>query len=309
MKQFKLLLIISLLGLTITVKSQMAGFTFVFSKADSLRRAGDLYGSIDEFRKTMIAEPKNASNVYNFACALALTNQVDSSFTYLNKAIEMDTSVDALMDPDFMAIKDDKRWKEIEDRIVSMMLVKYKKPYKELDYAKKLWNMKAKDQAYYTEIELASNKLGKQSTVVKALWTLKHIYNEENQKELIALIDEKGWPKSSEVGGKASSAAFLIIQHSDAQKQKKYLPIIEQLCKEKEASWQSYALMYDRVQTSDNLPQKYGSQVRYNNNIKKYELLPLLDETMVDQWRKEIGIQPLAEYLANWEIKFEPKKK
>ena len=125
----------------------------------------------------------------------------------------------------------------------------------------------------------------------------------------MALVEEKGWPKNTEVGGKAASAAFLIIQHSDAQKQKKYLPMIEQLCKEKEASWQSYALMYDRIQTSDNLPQKYGSQVKYNTTTKKYELLPLLDETKVDEWRKEIGMQPLATYLANWDIKYEVKKK
>jgi hypothetical protein len=35
----------------------------------------------------------------------------------------------------------------------------------------------------------------------------------------------------------------------------------------------------------------------------------LLDETKVDEWRKEIGMQPLAEYVSRWEIKFEPKKK
>jgi len=67
--------------------------------------------------------------------------------------------------------------------------------------------------------------------------------------------------------------------------------------------------MYDRIQTSDNKPQKYGSQVRLNPNTNKYELYPLLDETKVDQWRKEVGLGPLADYVSHWDIKFEPGQK
>ncbi len=67
--------------------------------------------------------------------------------------------------------------------------------------------------------------------------------------------------------------------------------------------------MYDKIQTNDNKPQKYGSQVSFNNETKKYELFPLLDETKVDEWRKEIGMQPLAEYVSRWEIVFEAKTK
>lgn len=67
--------------------------------------------------------------------------------------------------------------------------------------------------------------------------------------------------------------------------------------------------MYDRIQTNENKPQKYGSQIKYNEATKSYELFPLLDETKVDEWRKEIGMRPLSEYVARWNIKFEPKKK
>jgi hypothetical protein len=67
--------------------------------------------------------------------------------------------------------------------------------------------------------------------------------------------------------------------------------------------------MYDRVQVSENKPQRYGSQVRINSQTSKDELYPLEDESKVDEWRKEIGMQPLADYLLHWNIKWEPKTK
>lgn len=309
MKSTRSILTGLLLFVSIAVNAQTAGYIIHMSTADSLRKEGDLVGAIDEFRKKYNAEPKNINNIYNFSCAFALTRQIDSCFKYLHKTIELDTSTDALTDPDFISIKEDKRWNEFEERLVGMLNIKFNNPYKDLEYAKKLWSMKAKDQAFYSEIEIASKKTGMNSTVVMALWTLKHLYNEENLAQLELLLEQKGWPKISEVGSKAAGAAFLIIQHSNLEKQKKYLPIIEKLCTEKEANWQNFALMYDRIQTSENKPQKYGSQVKYNTKTKKYELFPLMDENKVDDWRKEIGMQPLAQYVANWGITFEPKKK
>lgn len=236
MKRIKLFLLSSFLLLTLIAKSQQRIFTIELSTADSLREVGDLNGAIQEYKKTYIADPNNFNNTYNFACALALTKQIDSCFKYLYKAIETDTSVNALTDPDFIFIKEDKKWSAFEDKLIAQLNIKFNTPYTNIDYAKKLWRMQAKDQAYYDEISSAEKKIGMYSTVVSALWTLKRIYNNENLTQLENLVIEKGWPKISEVGGRAAGAAFLIIQHSDSEKQKKYLPIIEKLCKEKEAS-------------------------------------------------------------------------
>jgi hypothetical protein len=284
-------------------------FTVISSTADSLRDEGDLEGAIVEFGKIYANNPTDQNNIYNFACALSVMGKSDSAFKYLHKSIEMDTSTSALTDPDFIPLRKDKRWGEFENKLIAALNIKFNNPYKDIEYAKTLWRMQALDQAYYGDIEIAEKKIGMKSSVVKALWELKHLYNEKNQQELEKLIDTKGWPKISNVGNKAAGAAFLIIQHSDYEKQKKYLPTIEKLCTEKEASWQSYALMYDRIQTNENKPQKYGSQIKYNEATKSYELFPLLDETKVDEWRKEIGMRPLSEYVARWNIKFEPKKK
>jgi len=66
--------------------------------------------------------------------------------------------------------------------------------------------------------------------------------------------------------------------------------------------------MYDRIQTNENKPQKYGSQVKYNEQTKKYELFSLEDESKVDEWRKEVGLCPLSKYVSQWGIVFTPKK-
>jgi hypothetical protein len=308
MKQMKSI-VLMLVAILVSQISFSQEFTIVVSPADSLRAAGDPNGAVSEFRKAYAKDPLNEINIYNYACTLAILGQKDSCFSYLYKSIALDTVTSALTDPDFISIKDDKRWSEFEDKLVAELSIKFHNPYKDLDYAKKLWRMQAKDQAYYNELDIAQQKTGMHSTVVMALWQLKHIYNEENQKELEKLIEEKGWPKISNVGNRAAGAAFLVIQHSDLEKQKRYLPTIEKLCKEKEASWQDYALMYDRIQVSENKPQKYGSQVKYDDKTKKYELFPLLDETKVDAWRNEIGMEPLADYVSHWDIKFEPKPK
>lgn len=275
-------------------------------KADSLCKEGEYAAAIDEYKKSDQSEYKN---VYNLACAYAQIRMADSAFKYLNIAASMNSSDDPLSDPDFVPIKKDKRWDIFENDLVTQIQQKYDHPIVDEPYARRLWRMRALDQVYYSDIELASRKIGRNSSVVYSLWQIKEELNNANIKELEALIAKKGWPKKSAVGQEASTAAFLIIQHSDETLQKKYLPTIKKLCEEREADWGSYALMYDRIQVSEKKPQRYGSQVNLNPQTNKYEPFPLEDESKVDEWRKETGMQPLAEYLNHWDIIWVPKTK
>ncbi|MFA5012627.1 MAG: DUF6624 domain-containing protein [Ignavibacteria bacterium] len=278
------------------------------SLADSLRKEGNLKGAIEEFRRWFDSNSSDKRFVFDYACALAQDRQKDSAFKYIYKAIALDTAVYILTDPDFLTIRDDKRWNDFEETLISMLKIKYKNYYKDIELAKQLWKMRAIDQAYYKEIMLAQKKIGMYSTVEFAIWEFKKSLNETNLKNLEDIIETKGWPKISDVGENAAGGAFLIIQHSDYEKQKKYLPTIKALCEIKEANWESYALMYDRIQMNENKPQRYGSQVTFNNSTKSFELYQLEDESKVDEWRKEMGLIPLSEYLAIWGLKFVPKK-
>lgn len=283
------------------------------NKADSLMNEGNIPEAIIEYKKLYRLNPKDKSIVYNYACALSVDNsvikQLDSCFKYLNIAIELDTSVIALTDPDLIPAREDKKWDDFEDRLFSMLKIKYNNPYKDIEYAKALFKLGAYDQAYFNEIGIAFRKFGMRSSVASALWRLKFMIQEKNQKELEQLVAAKGWPKIGDVGSEAAMAAYLVAMHTNDGSQKKYLPMIKQKCEENELPWQRYANIYDRCLFNENKPQKYGTHTRFNEQTKSEELYPLENETKVDEWRKELGLEPLAEYLARFNIKFQPKQK
>jgi hypothetical protein len=274
---------------------------------------GNIPEAIIEYKKLYRLNPKDKSIVYSYACALSVDNsvikQLDSCFKYLNIAIELDTSVTALTDPDLIPAREDKKWDDFENRLFSMLNIKYKNPYKDIEYAKALFKLGAYDQAYFNEIGIAFRKFGMRSSVASALWRLKFMIQEKNQKELEQLVAAKGWPRIGEVGSEAAMAAYLVAMHTNDGSQKKYLPMIKQKCEENELPWQRYANIYDRCLFNENKPQKYGTHTRFNEQTKSEELYPLENETKVDEWRKELGLEPLAEYLARFNIKFQPKQK
>jgi hypothetical protein len=282
------------------------------NKADSLMNEGDVPAAIAEYKRLLGLSPMDKRVVYRYACALSIDNSVirefDSCFKYLNLAIELDTSVTALMEPNMIPAREDKNWNVFENRLISMLNVKYNNPYKDIEYTRALCRLGAYDQAYFNEIGIASRKFGMRSSVASAIWKLKFMIQERSQNELEQLVAEKGWPKINDVGRSAAMAAYLVAMHTNDGSQNKYLPMIRKRCEENELPWQRYANIYDRCLFNENKPQKYGTHTRFNELTRSEELYPLEDETKVDEWRKELGLEPLAEYLARLNIKYQPKK-
>ena len=275
---------------------------------ERLRADGDIPGAIAEFEKTYAQTPNDQKNVYNLACALSINRQLDKCFQYLTIAVKMDPSLAPLIDPDLLTARDDKRWGEFEDGLIATLNAKSNDPYKDAEYAKALWRLRAWDQAFFVEVGIAARKTGMKSSVVEALWKFKFMIQKRNQEELERLIANKGWPRVGAVGSEAAMAAFLVMMHSEDGLQKKYLATIKKICEEKELPWERYASIYDRSLFNDNKPQKYGTHTRYNERTKTQELYPLEDESKVDEWRKEIGLAPLGEYLKQFNIVFPLKK-
>ena len=278
------------------------------NKADSLLSEGNMPEAIIEYRKLFKSEPSNARLAYNMACALSIDNsiirQFDSCFKYLKIAVTLDTTFNALTDPDLLPARDDKRWAEFEDRLISMLNRKYNNMVKDPGYAKDLWKLQASDQAFFNEIGIAGRKLGMRSSVSSALWRAKLLISEINQKELSVLLESKGWPRIENVGSEAAMAAYLVVQHSNGAMQKKYLPDVKRMCESGELPWERYALMYDRMCTNENIPQRYGTHTTYNEKNGTMELYPLEDPSKIDDRRKEIGLEPLSDYLSKMGIKY-----
>jgi tetratricopeptide (TPR) repeat protein len=276
------------------------------NKADSLRNEGNLKEAVLEYNRLYRQNPDNKTILYNYACALSLFGQNDSCIKYLNEYMTIDTTLRILMDPDFCPLRRDKRWIGIENRVVDQINIKYNHPYKNLEFAKNLWRMRAVDQFGFSEIGIAIKKTGANSSVVRGIWECKFIIGENLQNELDNLIAKYGWPRVKDVGEQAARAAFTIILHSNSQLILKYLPTVKTICEENELPWEQYAVMYDRALWYDKKPQRYGTHTQYNEMMQKEELYPLEDASKVDVWRKEIGLVPLKEYLARFNIKYEP---
>lgn len=280
-----------------TLATKESPVILIRSSADQLLEAGDLQGAIAAYQAEMERGDSNF-DAYNYSCALAIDLQIDTAFYYLGLALQHDSSVHALCDPDLMNLRDDPRWREVEEQQIEKVQRRNGRAIRDTAYAKRLWLISAKDQSFYSVLRTAEEKVDRNSTVARALWQLKQRLNAENRQELLTLLAAKGWPRRSDVGPEAAQAAFLVVQHADLALQQEFLPVLEQRVKEGEADPEEYALMYDRIQTDLGKPQKYGSQLRFNQATQAYELYPLQDPAQVDRWRAEAGMIPLADYVS-----------
>jgi hypothetical protein len=118
---------------------------------------------------------------------------------------------------------------------------------------------------------------------------------------LVGLLEAKGWIDSIRFGTKAEHAAFLIVMHTKDHSLMQ--AALAELRKEVLAGRfdpELFAGLHDRFRTIVALPERYGMHVTPD---EKGELVvgPLEDPKRVDEYRKEIGLPPLREYLKRYQ--------
>jgi len=315
MKTTRTLLIILFLGLSAFAESQVPppppppppSASGKLNKADSLVNEGDIRGAIAEYKKMYSLNPGDSRTAYNYACVLSRNGQADSAFRYLNLAVKTNPSVTPLIDPALLNLREDKRWAGFENNLISIVNKKNGNAVKDTEYAKMLWRLLCMDRYCFYEVGIAVMKLGPGSPVVSALRRLQTMINDNNLIDLESLLSQKGWPKRSEVGPEAAGAAFFVLQHSNADAQQKYISMFEKCCRENEGNWQQYALMFDRMRMNQDKPQRFGTHTYLDpSKGRTDEIYPLEDESKVEEWRREIGLEPLKDYLARTGIKYAP---
>lgn len=120
----------------------------------------------------------------------------------------------------------------------------------------------------------------------------------ERLKEIVA---EHGWPTISLVGEDGEDAAWAIAQHSDQDPefQAEALELIRAAVDQGDASPGNLAYLTDRVAAGRGEPQTYGTQIGCTEEGPAPA--PIEDEENVDARRAEVGLAPIAEYLAELE--------
>jgi hypothetical protein len=113
--------------------------------------------------------------------------------------------------------------------------------------------------------------------------------------EVERIFERYGWPKRSIVGKEAAHQFWLLAQHQPLEVQQRMLHEMEVAAGQGEASRADYAYLYDRVQTRQGKPQRWGTQARCVNGLPV--LFPVEDEAGLEERRRELRMPPMAVYL------------
>jgi hypothetical protein len=110
------------------------------------------------------------------------------------------------------------------------------------------------------------------------------------------MLDESGvrWIGKSLAGEDGAEAAWLIVQHAISLPdfQRKCLALIREAVEKGDAEPYQAAYLYDRICLFEGRPQRYGTQSDWNER-GEMEISDLEDEDKVNDFRREVGLEPL----------------
>jgi hypothetical protein len=257
---------------------------------------------IKTFRYKNILDKK--FDLYNLACAYSLKNNESKVYETLKLCFKTDTAsgyMGYVADPDFYNVVNKKLWRMF---LKQNTPTRYKMMNDTLFY--NLSKIAIQDQALYKKLNCTEHTFGSQSKEVNKIWDIKDSLNKSNLFLIEKyLADSVNVLSNAVVGENFANHCFLVIQHSDMGTMSKYLPVIKNLYTKGETDGGNYALLYDRVMLQkEKGVQYYGSQVDLEKNIP----YPILDEKNVDKRRKELGMEPIKDYLLRFGIFYKPKR-
>ncbi len=127
------------------------------------------------------------------------------------------------------------------------------------------------------------------------LWARVSEIDADNTQWLKTIVNGRGWLRYSDVGVDGGNAAWLLVQHADAD------PAFQRLCldlmaelPDDEMSKPRWALLTDRVLLAEGKNQIYGTQ--FGSRDGEWAPINLEDEENVDVRRAAVDLPSLAEY-------------
>ncbi|SIQ06840.1 MULTISPECIES: DUF6624 domain-containing protein [unclassified Chryseobacterium] len=283
-------------------------YSKLISEAHKLYQTKDYKMSTDLYSKAFKIESENPSHLYNGACSSSLAGNTKQAFKWLNLSIDKGwTNLKHLnSDTDLENLHSKKEWgktiEKLEEKL-ALLEANYDKPLQA-----ELLAILEEDQKYRIQMNETQKKFGPESKEMNDLWKITIQKDSINLLKVKKILDEKGWVGKDKVGAQANSALFLVIQHSDLETQKKYLPMMKEAVTKGNASSGSLALLIDRIEIREGRKQIYGSQIGTNPHNKALYVLPLIDPDNVDKRRKEVGLGPISDYVKNWNLVWDVEK-
>lgn len=284
--------------------SNIEGLRNVILFADSLLIKNQKEQYVKQLKKDIITNSTDEQdlNYYNLAICYSANRQEDSTCYYIKKCLQESSDFNNLVltDTDFEFLHQYECWEKIKNEIDSVFL-EQNPGIKNKKLAVELYHIFLKDQH--------ARGLG----LKKIDPALANVDN-ENLKRVEEIITVYGWPTYSMVGKAAADGAFMVIQHSDVNTQRKYFNQLLDAAKADEASKESVALLTDRISVRLKGMQIFGTQVyQLKDSITgkpgSYKYFPIKDEANVNAKRKEMGMAPLKDYYALFGIVYKYSEK
>lgn len=301
MRFLTLLSILLISSFTANAQSR-ADAELLWATGDSLRMAGDLPAAAQTLHQAFEATPTEERGGddgigYALASTLALMGgQNDNAFMILNGILPSLTSMKVLHDPDMYFLVEDERWGAVEAVMLDTLGEELGSDFNR-EQAAQLLAMRRNEWVGRYHIMLLFRQTGGQSP---ALTMLSHGMGErhkQNEADLIAMLDDSGWPRVSVVGEAAAYAATNVLTHMGLQARQTYLPMLAAACEAGEADWGEYAPSLDRTELELGRPQVYGTQMEMDEALGRYVPREMVDPANVDERRAAIGMEPIADQL------------
>lgn len=308
-----ILILIYILSLQFHLKAQEANIekkpTYLdwIEKAEIATGKKDYTKCISCYKKAQELRPEDFKSQYGIAQCFALDKKYKSARSHLIKTIELDwASTEGKLLEDNSSFKRLKRKKRHWRKVKSALA--HEKKDVDLSLRKELLEIYETDQKYRGEIHKVIEEKGFNSPEVGELWMKQSKIDEGNLKKVETIIAKHGYPSDELVGKGASKGIFYVIQHSDVKYQEKYLPIFLKASQKGALRKSTLALMIDRIETSNNRPQIYGTQIGSENGGEDY-VYPIRDAQNVDKRRAFVGLPPLNDYLKRFNLSFKYEAK
>ncbi|MCH2085214.1 MAG: hypothetical protein MK226_22710 [Saprospiraceae bacterium] len=172
-----------------------------------------------------------------------------------------------------------------------------------------LENIFTKDQTFRRIYVQAEEVLGKDSYEIEYFWEVVEAQDKILEKQVAGIIDRYGWLGISQVGRRANTALWAVLQHGTLASKKKYAPLLKESVLNSESQPQHYARLIDRMLINNGEPQLYGTQIDYEP-AENPIFFSIKEPEFINQRRAEIGLPDIQQFAKQRGIEWNvPQKK
>lgn len=230
---------------------------------------------------------------YNGACVAAKAGDRNASFARLNRVLEKNPVWQGgLEDKDLVSLHADARWTAFATEVNKRKAAAER--FFDIPLRNRLLRIGRADQEPRAEWRQAVASAPADTARISRLLRQMAVADAQNEREVCAILDSCGWVGRGRVGD-ACRVLWTVIQHSSVENMKKYFPLFAVAAAGGDLDLEHLALMQDRIDMFEGRPQRYGTQIEQRADGKAH-IYKLLDKSLVDTWRRQMGLSSLALY-------------